>query len=58
MVINMWPVPESPAPEMEDIIDAADWGVCPTSCEEQCEVEPDGVCEHGHPSWLIRWGMI
>ena len=23
-----------------------------------CRVEPDGVCEHGHPSWLLALGMI
>ena len=23
-----------------------------------CEVEPDGRCSHGHPSWFIRLGMI
>lgn len=24
-------------------------------CEatDGCWVEPDGVCEHGHPSWLV-----
>ena len=23
-----------------------------------CWVEPDGVCQHGHQSWLLRLGMI
>lgn len=23
-----------------------------------CRVEPDGVCEHGHKSWLIELGYI
>ena len=23
-----------------------------------CRVEPDGTCQHGHPSWLIRLGYI
>jgi hypothetical protein len=23
-----------------------------------CWVEPDGVCEHGYPSWLSALGMI
>jgi len=23
-----------------------------------CRVEPDGVCPHGHQSWLLRLGMI
>jgi hypothetical protein len=23
-----------------------------------CEVEPDGTCEHGKPSWLLAMGLI
>jgi hypothetical protein len=23
-----------------------------------CEVEPDGTCKHGKPSWLIALGYI
>lgn len=23
-----------------------------------CRVEPDGTCEHGHPSWMLVLGMI
>lgn len=23
-----------------------------------CRVEPDGHCEHGKPSWLLRLGLI
>ena len=23
-----------------------------------CTVEPDGHCEHGKPSWLLRLGLI
>jgi hypothetical protein len=23
-----------------------------------CEVESDGTCHHGHPSWLKRYGLI
>jgi hypothetical protein len=30
----------------------------PTLCEEDCEVEPDGVCPHGHQSLLLMAGMI
>lgn len=32
--------------------------VCPALCEDGCEVEPDGCCEHGHPSLLIALGLI
>ena len=33
-------------------------------CEERyeaidvCEVEADGICEHGFPSWLMAMGLI
>jgi hypothetical protein len=23
-----------------------------------CVTDPDGFCEHGHPSWLLRMGVI
>lgn len=23
-----------------------------------CPTEPDGVCQHGHPSWLLYLGII
>ena len=23
-----------------------------------CLIEPDGTCEHGHPSWLRHLGVI
>jgi hypothetical protein len=31
--------------------------VCPALCDEGCEVEPDGVCEHDAPSLLIALGL-
>lgn len=53
-----WPEPESSMPDLEDIMMDAEEGGCTTSCDEVCWVEPDGVCEHGHPSWMIRLGLI
>ena len=23
-----------------------------------CRIEPDGICEHGHQSWLLKSGLI
>jgi hypothetical protein len=51
-----WPTAIDPTPTMEQleewvmdsIVDATDG----------CQVEPDGVCEHGHPSWLLKLGLI
>ena len=28
------------------------------SATDGCRVEPDGVGEHNHPSWLLRLGLI
>lgn len=32
--------------------------IVPACCDEGCEVEPDGKCEHGCPSVLIALGLI
>lgn len=32
--------------------------VCPALCDEGCEVEPDGTCEHGCPSVLLEAGVL
>ncbi|WP_419603160.1 hypothetical protein [Thiolapillus sp.] len=31
-------------------------GICEAT--DGCLVEPDGTCEHGCPSWLVRLGFI
>lgn len=33
-------------------------GVVPACCDEGCEVEPDGQCEHDCPSVLLKLGFI
>lgn len=32
--------------------------VMPACCDEGCQVEPDGRCEHGCPSILLAAGLI
>lgn len=32
--------------------------IVPACCDDGCEVEPDGYCQHRHPSILIRLGVI
>lgn len=32
--------------------------VVPAMCDEGCECEPDGECEHGNPSVLVDLGLI
>jgi hypothetical protein len=36
----------------------SDQGTIPALCRYGCEVELDGVCEHGNPSPLIKLGLI
>lgn len=52
----LWPVPTVDEPDedqmeawlMDDICEATDG----------CLVEVDGTCPHGHPSWLLRMGLV
>ena len=32
--------------------------VVPACCDEGCETEPDGHCEHGYPSVCLALGII
>ena len=44
-------------PSMARLERWSDDGVCPTvtGC---CDVEPDGVCGHGKPSWIMALGYM
>lgn len=51
-----FPEPEMPEPTEDDL---AHWIMDSVAeATDGCEVEPDGMCEHGHPSWLLRLGLI
>jgi hypothetical protein len=41
-----------------DIEDIVLDSVQPALCEEWCEVEPDGHCQHGHPSVAVALWLI
>lgn len=53
---SRWPKPTTERPDLETL---EEWH-SDSGCEatDGCWVEPDGICEHGHPSWLLRLGMI
>jgi hypothetical protein len=54
---NAWPEPTIEPPSMQEVQSWIDHdGSCQTS--DGCHAEPDGVCAHRHPSWLVRWAMI
>lgn len=54
--ITPWPQPTRPQPTLRTIERWAWDGVARAT--DGCEVEPDGICPHGHPSWMIRLGVI
>jgi len=51
-----YPEPTVDEPSIEDLEYMVFDGVAKST--DGCSVEPDGVCPHGHPSWLIRLYMI
>lgn len=51
-----WPAPTVDPPDAEQIGEWTLDSVCDAT--DGCTVEPDGVCPHGHPSWLIRLGLM
>jgi hypothetical protein len=51
-----YPEPEIPTPSMDELLDMVHEGV--VEATDGCDVEPDGMCEHGHPSWLLAMDMI
>ena len=52
-----WPEPTTEEPTTEEL---TDWVMNDGDVEatDGCPIEPDGVCPHGHPSWLIKLGLI
>jgi len=51
-----WPEPTINEPTDEELIEMGSDSVCEAT--DGCTVEPDGVCPHGHPSWLLYYGLI
>ncbi len=53
---SWWPEPLEEDPTHEDLMR---WTVdSVVDATDGCQVEPDGVCVHGHPSWLLREGLV
>lgn len=52
-----WPEPTVDPPDMTTL---QEWMWDDGGCEatDGCWIEPDGVCQHGHPSWMLRLGLI
>lgn len=52
-----YPEPEVPEPPLDLLMEWFDEG---GGCEatDGCWIDPDGVCPHGYPSWLLHLGYI
>jgi hypothetical protein len=51
-----WPEPTTEYPDDDTIEDWVYDSV--VEATDGCEVEPDGICPHGYPSWLLYIGII
>lgn len=51
-----YPKPTVEEPTLDQIMEWSNDGECETT--DGCIVEPDGTCEHGHPSWMLYLGYI
>ena len=50
------PDPTEQRPSARMLIEWENQGYCDAT--DGCQVEPDGTCEHGYPSWLLHLRMI
>ena len=46
-----------PPPSMDELEDMV-FDIITPYATDGCDVEPDGHCEHGHPSWLLKLTLI
>lgn len=51
-----YPEPETEEPDMDLLQDWIIDGIAEAT--DGCSIEPDGICEHGYPSWLLQLGYI
>ena len=56
MANKKWPEPTTDEPDTEQLEEWVFDSVCDAT--DGCVVEPDGMCPHGHPSWLLAMGLI
>lgn len=53
---SRWPEPLVDQPSEGTVI-AMLTDAVPCEATDGCEVDPDGLCPHGHPSWLLVFGL-
>ena len=52
----LYPEPAEDEPDLDTLIAWMEEGICEAT--DSCIVEPDGICLHGYPSWLLYLGLI
>lgn len=57
-----YPKPTVPVPGEDIVLEMLRAAVLDTETHfetsDGCEIEADGTCCHGHPTWLVRFGLI
>ncbi|ABF43271.1 hypothetical protein Acid345_4271 [Candidatus Koribacter versatilis Ellin345] len=53
-----YPVPTTPEPSRDEITTWCEATPQFAKATDGCNVELDGVCAHGYPSWLIMYGLV
>jgi hypothetical protein len=60
--LSRYPEPTIPVPSEDEIIQMLQDHVLDNmwsfETSDGCEVEADGKCCHGHPTWILRAGYI
>lgn len=54
--MQKFPEPTTTEPDVSQLEEWCDEGICEAT--DGCIVEPDGTCPHGHPSWILYFGLI
>jgi hypothetical protein len=58
-LITVYEALENAGIKYDDFIEEGAYdSIVPACCKEGCEVEPDGRCEHGCPSVMLKLGVI
>ena len=55
-MMEKWPEPTEEEPSIEDLELQGFDGI--VEATDGCMVEPDGVCPHGYPSWMLQLELI
>jgi hypothetical protein len=57
-----WPEPTIAPPTQDEVLDQLEDAVMDREVHfetsDGCTTDQDGTCEHGHPTWLVRAGLI